>query len=635
MSETATAKKESMQFQTEVNQILKLMIHSLYSNKEIFLRELISNASDACDKLRFDALADGSLFEGDSELAINLAFDKENNTITISDNGIGMSKDEVIDNIGTIAKSGTKNFLDSLTGDQSKDAHLIGQFGVGFYSGFIVADKMTIVTRRAGLKADEAVQWESTGEDGFEIETVTKESRGTSVTLHLKEDETEFTDEWRVKSIIKKYSDHITFPVKMMVEKPGEKEDDATIIEEETVNSASAMWTRAKTDIKDEEYNEFYKHISHDFEDPDSWVHNRVEGKYEYTTLFYLPKKAPFDLWDRDHTHGIKLFVKRVFIMDDTEKLMPKYLRFIRGLVDSNDLPLNVSREILQDNKVIEAIKNGSVKKVLGMLEKIAKKDKTHYQQVWDQFGQVIKEGPAEDHTNKEKILGLMRFASTDKDEDVQNVSLDDYIARMKAEQDKIYYITAENFATAKNSPHLEILRKKGLEVLLMSDRVDEWMMSFIQDYKDKKFVSVAKGNLDLGDLETEEDKKEQEKAEKSASKIVERLKEALADKVDEVKVSTRLTSSPACLVTNEQDMAMHMQQILKQAGQTIPSSKPVLEINPDHPVMKKVEAATDEQFKNWTNLIYDQCVLAEGGQLEDPASFVKSMNEMLLAMSK
>ncbi len=634
MSETK--QKESMQFQTEVSQILHLMIHSLYSNKEIFLRELISNASDACDKLRFDALADDSLYEGDSELAIHIAFDKDNNTISIRDNGIGMSKEEVIENIGTIAKSGTKNFLESLTGDQSKDAHLIGQFGVGFYSAFIVADKVTLITRRAGAKPEEGVKWVSSGEEGYEIESINKEEHGTEVILHLKEDEKEFTDEWRVRSIIKKYSDHITFPVKMMVEKPGEKEGDETVLEEETINSASALWTRPKSEITDEEYKEFYKHISHDFEDPDTWIHNHVEGKYEYTTLFYLPKKAPFDLWDRDHMHGIKLFVKRVFIMDDTEKLMPKYLRFIRGLVDSNDLPLNVSREILQSNKVIESIKNGSVKKILDMLAKIAKKDPEHYQKIWDQFSQVIKEGPAEDFANKEKILGLMRFSSTHTDDKTQNVSLDDYIGRMKAEQDKIYYITAENFATAKNSPHLEIFRKKGLEVLLMSDRVDEWMMSFVQEYKDKKFVSVAKGTLDLGDLEDKEDKKQKEKAEKEAKKIIKRLKKALGDKVSDVKVSTRLTSSPACLVMDEHDMALHMQQILKQAGQTVPSSKPVLEINPEHPVMKKVEQTKDdEQFAKWSNLIYDQSVLAEGGQLEDPANFVKSMNEMLLEMGK
>ena len=634
MSETA--QKESMQFQTEVNQILKLMIHSLYSNKEIFLRELISNASDACDKLRFDGLSNDALFEGNSDLSIKLEFDKEANTVTVSDNGIGMSKEEVIENIGTIAKSGTKQFLDSLTGDQSKDAHLIGQFGVGFYSGFIVADKITLITRRAGDDKANGVRWESDGESGYSIESVEKEGRGTSVILHLKDDEKEFADEWRVKTIVKKYSDHITFPVTMMVEKPGEGEDDATTIEEETLNSASALWTRAKTDIKAEEYKEFYKHISHDFEDPEEWIHSRVEGKYEYTTLFYLPQKAPFDLWDRDHVHGIKLFVKRVFIMDDTEKLMPKYLRFVRGLVDSNDLPLNVSREILQSNKIIESIKSGSVKKVLGMLEGIAKKDADRYQTVWDQFGPVLKEGPAEDFSNKEKILGLMRFASTHSDDEKQNVSLDDYIARMKAEQDKIYYITAENFATAKNSPHLELLRKKGLEVLLMSDRVDEWMMSFIQDYKDKKFVSVAKGNLDLGELETEEDKKQQEEVEKKAEKIVERMKKVLEGKVSDVKVSTRLTSSPACLVMNEQDMALHMQQILKQAGQEIPSNKPMLEINPEHPVMQKVEDESDDaKFADWVSLIYDQSVLAEGGQLEDPATFVRHMNEMLLEMGK
>ncbi|MDQ7073806.1 MAG: molecular chaperone HtpG [Gammaproteobacteria bacterium] len=632
---TATPAKETHKFQTEVNQLLKLMIHSLYSNQEIFLRELISNASDACDKLRFEALTDGALMESDSELKIRIAFDKEANTVTLSDNGIGMSRDEVIANIGTIANSGTQKFLESLSGDQAKDANMIGQFGVGFYSAFVVADRVTLTTRRAGTT--EAVCWDSTGNGEYTLEAVERDSRGTEVVLHLREESSEFADGWRLRSIIKKYSDHITFPVVMLSEPALAAEgEEAEEPKDETINDASALWTRSKNEISDDEYKAFYKHVSHDFEEPLLWSHSRVEGKLEYTSLLYIPSKAPFDLWERDTTNGIKLFVQRVFIMDDADKLMPRYLRFVRGLVDSSDLPLNVSREILQSNKVIDSIRTGSVKKVLGMLKKTAKKEPELYQSFWDQFGQVIKEGPGEDFANREEIASLLRFSSTKDDAEKQSVSLDAYIERMKEGQEKVYYITADSFAAAKNSPHLELLRKKEIEVLLMSDRVDEWMMSFIQEYAGKKLVSVAKGALDLDEIETPADKEVQEATEERAKDLLERITTALGDQVEEVKVSHRLTTSPSCLVLKEQDMALHMQQLMKQAGHDLPDSKPTLEINPTHPVLERMNSESDEaQFGEWASLLLDQAVLAEGGSLKDPAGFVQRLNGMLMTLSK
>ncbi|MDQ7017512.1 MAG: molecular chaperone HtpG [Gammaproteobacteria bacterium] len=632
---TATPAKETHKFQTEVNQLLKLMIHSLYSNQEIFLRELISNASDACDKLRFEALTDDALMESDSELKIRIAFDKEANTVSLSDNGIGMSRDEVIANIGTIANSGTQKFLESLSGDQAKDANMIGQFGVGFYSAFVVADRVTLTTRRAGTT--EAVCWDSTGNGEYTLEAVERDSRGTEVVLHLREESSEFADGWRLRSIIKKYSDHITFPVVMLSEPaPAAEGEEAEEPKDETINDASALWTRSKNEISDDEYKAFYKHVSHDFEDPLLWSHSRVEGKLEYTSLLYIPSKAPFDLWERDTTNGIKLFVQRVFIMDDAEKLLPRYLRFVRGLVDSSDLPLNVSREILQSNKVIDSIRTGSVKKVLGMLKKTAKKEPELYQSFWDQFGQVIKEGPGEDFANREEIASLLRFSSTHEDVEKQSVSLDAYIERMKEGQEKIYYITADSFAAAKNSPHLELLRKKEIEVLLMSDRVDEWMMSFIQEYAGKKLVSVAKGALDLDEIETPADKEVQEATEERAKGLLERITTALGDQVEEVKVSHRLTSSPSCLVLKEQDMALHMQQLMKQAGHDLPDSKPTLEINPTHPVLEHMNSESDDaQFGEWASLLLDQAVLAEGGSLKDPAGFVQRLNGMLMTLSK
>ena len=629
---TVEAHKEDLQFQTEVSQLLHLMIHSLYSNKEIFLRELISNASDACDKLRFEALSDDALFENDSDLKIQVDYDPEAKTVTVRDNGIGMSREEVINNIGTIAKSGTKEFFQSLTGDQAKDTRLIGQFGVGFYSSFIVADKVTLSTRRAGVGAEHGVRWESDGQGGFSIETVETPARGTEIVLHLKEGEDEFLNDWRLKSVITKYSDHIPLPVQMrQLDDKGEKTD-----EWETANKASALWARSKSEIEDEEYQEFYKHVGHDFADPLAWTHNRVEGKLEYTSLLYIPTKAPFDLWDREHMHGVKLYVQRVFIMDDAEQLMPRYLRFVRGVVDSNDLPLNVSREILQSNKVVDSMRKGSVKKVLDLLEDMAKNEPDKYKAFWGEFGRVMKEGPGEDFANKEHVAKLLRFASTHEDSEEQSVSLEDYIARMQEGQDKIYYITADSFLAAKNSPHLEIFRKKGIEVLLLSDRVDEWLTGSLTEFEGKPFQSVAKGELDLGEVESEEDKKEHEKVEQEAKDVVERIKKALGEKVEDVRVSHRLTSSPACIVLNEQDMALYMQQLLKQAGHELPSSKPVLEVNPTHPIVARLkEEADDARFGDWSGLLFDQAVLAEGGQLEDPAGFVAKLNELMLAMVK
>jgi len=669
---TVEAQKETLGFQTEVSQLLKLMIHSLYSNKEIFLRELISNASDAIDKLRFEAISESKLYEDDTELKIIIDVDKDARTITISDNGIGMSRDDVVTNIGTIAKSGTKEFMESLTGDQKKDAHIIGQFGVGFYSAFIVADKVTLKTRRAGTGTDHAVQWESTGEGDFSIETIEKQSRGTEITLHLREDQDEFLESYRIRNVIKTYSDHITVPIEMLkdpepVMPPAEGEEAPeepaeTVIEYETVNSASALWTRPKSEIKDDEYNEFYKHIAHDFEDPLTRMHNQVEGKYEYTSLLFIPQRAPFDLWDRDRKHGIKLYVRRVFIMDETEKLMPNYLRFVRGIIDSNDLPLNVSREILQGSKVLDSIRSGSVKKVLAELQKMANNKPEDYAKFWKEFGRVIKEGPGEDFANREKIAKLCLFASTHKDTDEQVVSLDDYISRMKKADDAetkaedadtekkegedseaedkggqkaIYYITADSFAAAKSSPHLEIFRKKGIEVLLLSDRVDEFLMSSLPEYDGIPLKSIARGELDLGDLEDEEDKKEQEKAEEEFKDFVTKVKDVMGEEVKEVRLTHRLTDSPACLVTGEHDMSANLERMLKQAGQDVMGHKPIFEINPTHPLVVRLKTEeNNDRFNDWVKILFDQALLSEGGQLEDPATFVQRLNKMLLELS-
>ncbi|MEH6456333.1 MAG: molecular chaperone HtpG [Cocleimonas sp.] len=627
----AKSKKQNMEFQTEVNQLLHLMIHSLYSNKEIFVRELVSNASDACDKLRFEAISDDSLYEGDSELRIEVDFDAEANTVTIRDNGIGMNSEDVVNNIGTIAKSGTKEFLSKLSGDAAKDSNLIGQFGVGFYSSFIVADKVTLTTRRAGDKPEQGVIWESNGENGFTLEETIKEAHGTEIVLHLKEEEKEFANEWRLRNVISTYSDHIPLPVKMR-----KQDEEGKLTEEwEVVNKANALWTEPKSNLKDEDYQEFYKHIAHDWENPLAWSHNHVEGKLEYKSLLYVPAKAPHDLWEPEQKNGIKLYVQRVFIMDDTKNLMPHYLRFVRGVIDSNDLPLNVSREILQSNHVVESMKKASVKKVLGLLDKMAKNEADEYQKFWNEFGRALKEGPGEDMGNKEQIAKLLRFSSTQEDSTEENVTLEDYVSRMKDEQEDIYYITAESFAAAKNSPHLEVFRKKEIEVLLLSDRVDEWLVSGLQEFDGKKLQSVAKGELDLGKFESDEDKKEQEKVEEKASGIIKHLKEVLDEKVEDVRVSHRLTSSPSCIVLNDQDMALYMQTLMKQAGHDMPSNKPVLEINPAHPLIERMEAETDdEQFADWAAILFDQALLAEGAQLEDPAGFVSKLNKLMLKMS-
>lgn len=614
--------KETLGFQAEVKQLLNLMIHSLYSNKEIFLRELISNASDATDKLRFEALTDSALFEEDSDLKIRLSFDREARTITISDNGIGMSRQEVIDHIGTIAKSGTREFFGRLTGDQAKDANLIGQFGVGFYSAFIVADTVTLVTRRAGLTPEHGVRWESKGEGDYTLEAVSKPSRGTEVVLHLREGEDDFLDAWRIKSIIRKYSDHIPLPV-VMADEEGK---------EEIVNQASALWARPKSEITDEQYVEFYKHVAHDHEAPLAHVHARVEGRQEYTQLLYIPSRAPFDLFDREHRHGIKLYVRRVFIMDDAEQLMPQYLRFIRGVIDSNDLPLNVSREILQESKTMEGIRSGCVKKVLSMLEDL-EKDADKYRTFWKEFGKVMKEGVGEDYANREKIAGLLRFASTHLDNSDESVSLADYVSRMKEGQEKIYFVTADSFSAAKNSPHLEIFRKKGIEVLLLSDRVDEWLVSNLHEFEGKPLQSVAKGGLDLGKLEDEQEKRDQEKESGEYRDLVEKIRNALSDKVKEVRVTHRLTESPACLVSDQHDMGMNLERLLKSAGQNVPTSKPILEINPQHAIVQRLKYE-EERFSDWSHILFDQALLSEGGQLEDPAGFVKRLNGLMMALS-
>jgi molecular chaperone HtpG len=627
---TTETQKETLEFQTEVRQLLGLMIHSLYSNKEIFLREQISNASDACDKLRFEALANDELYAGDSDLKIRVNFDKDKRTVTVSDNGIGMSREEVMENIGTIAKSGTRQFFDSLTGDQSKDMELIGQFGVGFYSSFIVADEVTLITRRADAPADEAVRWVSDGEGSYTLEAVEKQSRGTEVILHLREDEDEFLEAYRLRSIITKYSDHISLPIEMASMEEGKEE------EFESVNNASALWKCPKRDISDDEYKEFYKHVAHDFGEPLVWSHNQVEGTQSYTSLLYIPKQAPFDLWDREHRHGIKLYVRRVFIMDDAENLMPQYLRFVRGLVDSEDLPLNVSREILQKNKFIDSIRAASVKKVLGLLETIVKNEPEKYVEFWGQFGRVMKEGPAEDFANRERLAKLLRFASTHSDTDEQNVSLEDYLSRLQPEQEKIYYVTADSFAAAKNSPHLEVFRKKGIEVLLLHDRVDEWMVSHLTEFDGKALVSVAKGELDLGKLRDEDEEKSAKQAETEFKDFVARIQDVLADDVKEVRISHRLTDSPSCLVLEEHEMAVHLQQVMKQAGHALPTLKPILEVNPDHPLLVHLKDEQDQnRFSEWSQLLFEQAMLSEGGQLEDPTAFVKRMNAILVEMSQ
>lgn len=631
MTENISANRETMGFQTEVKQLLQLMIHSLYSNREIFLRELVSNASDACDKLRFEALHNDKLFESDSDLHIRIAYDKDAKTLTISDNGIGMSRDEVINNLGTIAKSGTREFFSKLSGDQQKDASLIGQFGVGFYSAFIVADRVSVKTRRAGETADQGVCWESEGGGEFSIEMVNKPARGTEITLHLRDDQGDLLSGHKLRSIIHKYSDHIVQPIVMKKE---EWKEDGQVItdEDETVNQASALWARAKSEISDEEYKAFYKHVGHDYQDPLAWSHARVEGKQEYTQLLYIPARAPFDLYDRNARHGVKLYVRRVFIMDDAEQLLPIYLRFVRGIVDSNDLPLNVSREILQESKDIDAIRSGCTKKILGMLEDMAGNEPEKYAQFWGEFGQVLKEGAAEDFANREKIAGLLRFATTHADTDAATVSLADYIGRMKEGQDKIYYITAETFNAAKNSPHLEVFRKKGIEVLLLSDRVDEWVMSSLTEFDGKALVSVAKGGLDLGKLEDEAEKQEQQKQASEHKEFTEKIQASLGERVKEVRVTHRLTDSPACLVSDEHDIGGNMARMLKAAGQKAPSFRPILEINPEHPVVVRLKEE-QKHFNDWVEVLFDQALLAEGGQLDDPAGFVKRINHLMLEM--
>lgn len=623
------SKKETLGFQTEVRQLLDIMIHSLYSNKEIFLRELISNASDAADKLRFEALSDEGLYEGDGELKIWVSYDKDARTVSIRDNGVGMSREEVIEHIGTIAKSGTRHFFESLTGDQAKDAQLIGQFGVGFYSSFIVADTVTLVTRRAGFGPEHGVQWESKGEGDFTIETVSRPTRGTEVILHLRDGEDEFLDGNRLRTIIGKYSDHISLPI--LMRKEGKDAGD----EEETINSATALWTRSKNEIKEDEYHEFYKHVAHDFEAPLAYLHSRVEGKMEYTSLLFIPARVPFDLWDRTSRHGVKLYVRRIFVMDDAEQLMPTYLRFVRGVVDSNDLPLNISREILQKNKQIDAIRSGSVKKVLGVLDNIASNDAEKYATFWKQFGRVLKEGIIEDSKNQESLSKLLRFSSTHADSDEQTVSLEEYIGRMKEDQESIYYITAESLATAKNSPHLEIFKDKGVEVLLMTDEVDEWVVTHLTEFQGKSLKSVSKGALDLGKLEGDDEKSKAKQAESEHKDIVDRIYKSLGERVKEVRISHRLTTSPACLVADEHEIGAHLERLLKATGQQISGSKPIMELNPEHPIVKRLgEESNAQRFDDWAHILFDQALLSEGGQPDDPAGFVKRLNEMFVVLT-
>ena len=631
---TSQAKQtETLGFQTEVKQLLQLMIHSLYSNREIFLRELVSNASDACDKLRFEGLHNSALFESDSELNIRISFDKVARTLTIADNGIGMSRDEVINNLGTIAKSGTREFFSRLSGDQQKDANLIGQFGVGFYSAFIVADKVSVLTRRGGENADQGVRWESDGGGEFSIGMEAKAGRGTEITLHLRQDQDDLLAGYKLREIVRKYSNHIVQPI--LMKKEEWKDGEQMITEEdETVNQASALWARSKNDITDEQYKEFYKHVGHDYEDPLAWSHARVEGRQEYTQLLYIPQHAQFDLWDRNARHGVKLYVRRVFIMDDAEQLMPLYLRFVRGVVDSSDLPLNISREILQESKDIEAIRKGCTGKVIGLLADMAEKEKDQFAIFWKEFGKVLKEGIGEDQANKEKIVGLLRFASTLTDTTEENVSLAEYSTRMKDGQEKIYYITAETFNAAKNSPHLEVFRKKGIEVLLLSERVDEWMMSFLTEFGGKSLVSVARGDLDLGKLQDAAEKEIQEKEADDFKELLGKVQTVLGDKIKEVRITHRLTDSPACLVADDHDMSSNLARMLKAAGQQAPNTKPILEINPQHPVVVRLKNE-EKHFDDWVSVLFDQALLAEGCQLDDPATFVKRVNQLLLEMNK
>jgi molecular chaperone HtpG len=630
----STDTKETLGFQAEVKQLLRLVTHSLYSNKEIFLRELISNASDACDKLRFEALSNKDLYESDPELQIRVSFDKEAGTITVSDNGIGMSRDEVIEHIGTIAKSGTREFFDRLTGDQAKDANLIGQFGVGFYSAFVVADRVTLVTRRAGTSAQEGVRWESSGEGDYTIEAVAKPGRGTDVILHLRSEESDFLSGWKLREIVRRYSDHILIPIRMQKEAwDNEKGAVSSSNEDETVNQASALWARSKSDITQEQYDEFYKHVAHDFEPPLAYTHARVEGRHEYTVLLYLPAHAPFDLWDREHRKGLKLYVRRVFIMDDAEHLAPPYLRFVRGVIDSNDLPLNVSREILQESKDVEAIRAGLVKRVLGMLDELAQ-DKEKYAKFWQAFGRVLKEGIGEDTANRDRIAKLLRFASTRSEDDTQDVALDDYIARMKHGQEAIYYVTADTFTAARNSPHLEVFRKKGIEVLLLHDRVDEWVVSSLTEYEGKKLVSVARGDLDLGALADEDDRKTREEAGEMKG-LLEAIQQSLGSRIKEARLTSRLTESPACLVADKNDMSANLERLLKAAGHQVPGSKPILEINAQHPLVRRLqEEVGRERFADWSSILFEQALLAEGGSLEDPGSFVRRLNQLMLDLA-
>jgi molecular chaperone HtpG len=633
--------KQTLGFQTEVKQLMNLVVHSLYSNREIFLRELVSNASDALDKLRFLALSNGSLYEQDSNLKIAIVCDEKNKTITISDNGIGMTREDAADHLGTIAKSGTKEFISGLTGDQAKDSHLIGQFGVGFYSAFIVADKVTVISRKAGLEPSMGVIWESTGDGQYTLETTTKETRGTDIILHLKKEEEEFLSDWRLKSIITKYSDHIAWPIEMpKAKKVDEESKEEKAVEEEktefeSVNKATALWTLSKSEISDEEYKAFYKHVGHDFQDPLAWLHNQVEGKQEYTSLLYIPAQAPFDLWHPDAKYGLKLYVKRVFIMDGAEQFLPRYLRFVKGIVDCNDLPLNVSREILQDNKLIETIKTASVKRILGFLEKLAQDDKEKYQQFWNAFGLVLKEGPIEDFANREKVAKLLRFSSTKESKETPDVSFDDYIARMKEGQNKIYYITASSFNAAKSSPHLEYFNKKGIEVLLLSDRVDEWLVGHLSEVEGKKLQSITKGKLDLDktdEVSNEEKQAEEAKEKEQFSSLLEQVKKILEVRVKDVRLTDRLTDSPACIVADDHDMDLEMQRILKMSGQKIPESKPILELNPSHPLVERLNSETDDdRLNDWAYILLDQAILAEGGVLDEPASFVARMNRVFL----
>ncbi len=631
MSETATNNKETRGFQSEVKQLLHLMIHSLYSNKEIFLRELISNASDAADKLRFQALSNSDLYNGDADLSVKLSFDADSNTLTISDNGIGMTRESVIENLGTIARSGTKEFFAQLSSDQAKDSQLIGQFGVGFYSAFIVADAVTVRTRAAGDSADQGVMWHSEGEGEYTIESVTKETRGTDIVLHMREESKDFLSEWRLKELVAKYSDHIGIPVYIQTVKRDEEGNETGEKEWEKINKAEALWTQNKSDISDDEYKEFYKHVSTDFADPLVWSHNKVEGKNDYTSLLYVPSKAPWDMMHRDHRHGLKLYVQRVFIMDDAEQFMPSYLRFVRGLIDSNDLPLNVSREILQDSKVTQSLRNACTKRVLTMLEKLANKDEEKYQGFWKEFGLVMKEGPAEDHSNKEKIAGLLRFASTNTDSSEQNVSLKSYVERMKEGQDKIYYITADSYAAAKNSPHLEQFKSKGLEVILMYDRIDEWLMNYLTEFDGKQFQSITKAGLDLSQFEDEAEKEKHKETEEEFKSVVERTKEYLGDRVKEVRTTFKLASTPAVVVTDDYEIGTQMAKLLEAAGQAAPEVKYILELNPEHALVKKMADEPDEElFGRWVELLLGQAMLAERGSMDDPSQFLSAVNDLL-----